>query len=139
MNIAAPITQAISNDRHIVAEPYALTVDGWHISISVGFEFDGASIPRFFWRVVGHPMQGEALPASLIHDAMYRTRLMDKEQADNLFYRLLRINEVGRIKSWLMYRAVKHFGGGSWRIYNIDQRNFARLFVKLRKGKGNEL
>lgn len=40
--------------------------------IPAGFESDGASVPRFFWRCVFPPNDTRALRAAFIHDYVYR-------------------------------------------------------------------
>lgn len=73
-------------------------LDGAKIEILIprGFIFDGASIPRFFWRIVGHPFHPKRLIAALIHDALFgkingRVKifiggyLLDNERAMNFF------------------------------------------------------
>lgn len=46
------------------------------VVIPRGFEWDGASIPRLFWRVAGHPMQYDTLPGALLHDFCFTNRPM---------------------------------------------------------------
>lgn len=76
---------------------------------------DGASIPRFFWRVIGPPMAGPYLPAAIIHD-MYCEKahtLTGKEAkelrlaADKLFFEMLECLGLSRLKCKLMYYGVR--------------------------------
>jgi hypothetical protein len=41
------------------------------IFIPAFFIFNGASIPRFFWRMIGFPLSPRFIIASLIHDALF--------------------------------------------------------------------
>jgi hypothetical protein len=95
------------------------------------FRFDGCSIPRIMWRVVGHPLQGDALPAGLIHDALYAAKLSPRATADAVFFELLMRYDNGRVKSWVMYRAVRMFGGFAWGGKNGDAATVARKYVHL--------
>jgi hypothetical protein len=40
-----------------------------------GLVYDGASIPRLFWALTGHPLQARHVPAGGLHDQAYRTGL----------------------------------------------------------------
>lgn len=86
-----------------------------HRLILHGFRFDGASIPRAFWRVAGHPMQGDVLVSAIEHDAEYSTQYISKEQADSNFRDNMKRSGVGFWKRNLFYYAVKFFGGIAWR------------------------
>ena len=131
MKIAPPIVQPIDNKRWSLYQTYSLRVMALFIEVSVGFVFDGGSIPRFFWRLVGHPMQGKGLPAFLIHDALYRARIGDRKTADKIMHRLLRLNGVGRCKSWIIYRAVRAGGRKAWNAASDGELFYARQFVTV--------
>lgn len=78
---------------------------------SKGLETDGASIPRFMWRVIGSPFTGKYRRAAIIHDAYYqdpegRTR----KDIDKMFYEAMRSDGVIWLKAQAMYRAVRWFG-----------------------------
>ena len=40
----------------------------YRISLPEGYSWDGATIPRVWWSVMGHPLKQEFRLASLIHD-----------------------------------------------------------------------
>ena len=84
--------------------------------VPVGFESDGASVPRFFWRIVFPPGDNRALRAAFIHDWIYRTHPAgwSREAADNLFRTLLIEDGVPRISADLAYWGVRLFGKSSW-------------------------
>ena len=46
-------------------------IDGQYYTIPQGFKTDGASIPRFLWRLCGHPMEAPRLYLAIIHDWFY--------------------------------------------------------------------
>jgi len=94
----------------------------------IGILLDGASIPRFFWRVIGSPFTGRYLRGSVIHDAGYKGRLLsgpserslgkcplDRKAIDNLFYRLMLARGVSKKKAEAMYAAVRVGGWRAWR------------------------
>ena len=45
---------------------------GPYITVPQGFKYDGASIPRFLWPIVGHPWSGYYDQAAAVHDLLYR-------------------------------------------------------------------
>lgn len=55
------------------------------IVVPKGFESDGCSMPRFFWRLFGHPFQMEYLREAILHDWLYKTQIFDRETADLIF------------------------------------------------------
>ena len=84
--------------------------NGVTYNVPEGFEYDGASIPKFAWSIVGHPfMPGYIRPAAL-HDLLCRTRPLPSSRVHKLFYLGLRAEGVGIWRAQLMYRAVDLFG-----------------------------
>ena len=90
--------------------------------IPKGFVFDGASIPRFFWRIIDTPFSPFVLRAALVHDYIYRSHHIDKESADELFYSMLLEDGNSQFKAVVMYQAVKWFGLRAWNkgVYKND-------------------
>ena len=92
--------------------------------VPAGFTFNGASIPRVFWPIVGHPMEGSFLSASLLHDwccvkskkaGKYTLRVA----GDALFYHMLCEAGVPFWRRAAMYLAVRLQGWwtfkGGWK------------------------
>lgn len=91
------------------------------VNIPEGFECDGASIPRFFWRLIGPPW-GEYARAAVLHDYLYRFgKIEEKEitrkRADQIFYGGMIDVGVRPLKAWAMYQAVRFGAGGPWSKY----------------------
>lgn len=84
--------------------------------VPAGFESDGASVPRFFWRVVFPPTDTRALRAAVIHDWLYRhqPKGWTRAQADALFRRLLIEDGVPSWRAWLAWAGVRAFGWIAW-------------------------
>jgi len=55
------------------------------IVVPKGFESDGCSMPRFFWRVFGHPFDMQYLREAILHDYLYKTQIFDRKTADLIF------------------------------------------------------
>ena len=123
-------------------ESNARIMEDWHIqeicgcrfTVPAGTQTDGASIPRFLWRVCGHPLQAPRVYAAVLHDWLY-TRSgppdagridgysypadLTREQADECYYRMLRHFGVA---AWLATTAhfdLRLFGG---KHYNKDHK-----------------
>ena len=79
--------------------------------IKEGFEYNGASIPKIFWFVIGKPTSEKFALASLIHDYLYMMRA-DRGLADNLFRELLDDAKVNGRRVAAMFWAVRT--GGWW-------------------------
>ena len=86
------------------------------LTVPAGFESDGASVPRFFWRIVFPPGDQKALRAAFLHDYIYRTHPAgwSRAAADELFRRVLIEDGVSRNSAALAYYGVRLFGGSSW-------------------------
>lgn len=101
----------------------AIHIDGWptpttpEICIPKGFVSDGASVPRFFWRLLSPPIYPVTLAPSIVHDYLYLhgarygfTRL----GVDRWYYFALRLNGYPLWKSILTYAALRLFGASHW-------------------------
>ena len=76
------------------------------ILINTGYEWNGATIPNIFWRLIGNPRSPKFALASLIHDELYRLRF-NRDQADAIFRELLRWAGVDGWRVALMFSAVR--------------------------------
>ncbi|MCQ2377758.1 MAG: DUF1353 domain-containing protein [Victivallaceae bacterium] len=99
-------------------EPYGLVAwyCGKRVCVPRGFESDGASVPRFFWRFVFPSSDTRALRAAFIHDYIYRTHPYGwtKGDADRLFLAELLVGGVEPRAAYRAYIGVKYFGWWSW-------------------------
>jgi len=90
------------------------------IHIPDGLVTDGASIPRFLWVIVGHPMD-EFAQAAVVHDYLYslrgiyaEDRIYSRKRCDEIFYEAMGALKVPKWKRIAMYQAVRCFGGIPW-------------------------
>lgn len=77
-----------------------------------GYCWDGASIPRIFWRLIGAPSDTKFLVPSLIHDVLCEHHEYvnnDRYFADKVFERLLYVSGVPAINRWLMFHSVDNW------------------------------
>ena len=111
------------------AAPLDVVVDGERFRAPADMATDLASVPRLFRAAFDR--LGPMLEASVIHDAAYRGQLlvraewgnrrysitahMTRAQADRMFHLLLLAAGVGRLRAWLLHRAVRLGGRRAWR------------------------
>lgn len=97
-----------------VDEPFQYHVDNNEVIwIPKGYLTDGATIPRFLWTIIGHPLQGYA-QAAVIHDFCYGKRLYSRKRSDEIFLEAMAVLEVPRWKRRVIFRALRLFGWWAW-------------------------
>ena len=94
----------------------------FNITVPALLKVDGASIPRFLWRVIGHPLMPEYWVGMLIHDYLYGStdlpdflKELSRKEVDKLFYDLLLDQGVSWPMAKAMYRGVRLGGWSSFR------------------------
>lgn len=87
------------------------------LTVPPGFESDGASVPRFFWRWVFPPGDCKALRAAFLHDYVYRTHPSgwDKDMADDMFREVLLEDGMAERYARRAYWGVRLFGQAAWK------------------------
>lgn len=95
-------------------KPLELIMGDHSIIIPDGESFDGASIPRFAWSLVGSPLSDENLRPGIVHDWLYRYAIYQRKKCDDIFYELLRMEGKSFFGAKVMYLAVRCFG---WKYY----------------------
>lgn len=81
----------------------------YSFTIREKYTFDGATIPKFFWRIIGSSTDNQFLVAALCHDAMCENHHYidnDRELSSKVFRALLIASGVGEFKADVMYAAV---------------------------------
>jgi hypothetical protein len=81
-------------------------------TIPKNYCYDGASIPRIFWRVIGSKESNEFLIPALVHDYMCENHNVvrnDRNLSSEIFKELLIACKVSKTKANLMYFAVNNF------------------------------
>ena len=100
--------------RKLTAD-FWFTIDGDAFTIKRGFWWDGASIPRIFWTVIGDPWEADIAPAALIHDILYATHYFDRAKTDEVMFEVNEINGMNPVKNIAVYRALRI---GGWKAWN---------------------
>ena len=89
------------------------------INVPVGFETDFASIPRLFWIVL--PKWGKYGNAAVVHDWLYWNQQRSREAADTVLLEAMGVLGVGAVVRFVIYRAVRLFGGLAWLRNQADR------------------
>lgn len=81
-------------------------------TIPKGYCYDGASIPRLFWRLIGSNTDNSFLIPALIHDVLCENHqyiMNDREFSSEVFNALLEVSDVGKFKRYFMKHSVNIF------------------------------
>ena len=87
-------------------------VKTYNFTIPKGYCYDGASIPRLFWRVVGSNTDNHFLIAALVHDVLCENHNYvdnDRSFSTDVFNALLKSSDVGAVRRFLMKNSVACF------------------------------
>jgi hypothetical protein len=82
----------------------------FEIFVPSGTPWNGASIPRFFWRVFGSPFVGLHRKPSVVHDYLWieaKAGRCTYQRANWVFWHALRSQGVRPFKAWLMWAATE--------------------------------
>ena len=80
--------------------------------IPKGYCFDGASVPRFFWRVIGANTDNKFLIAALVHDVLCENHQFidnDRKFSSEVFNALLEFSGVSPVKRFCMKNSVDFY------------------------------
>lgn len=87
--------------------------------IPKGYTWDGATIPRVFWRLIGSKSDNRFLVPSLIHDVLCENHdyiVDDRYFSTIVFERLLYVSKVNAFNRWMIKHSVDNFQkvAGGW-------------------------
>lgn len=88
------------------------TKQEYNFSIPKGYCYDGASVPRFFWRIIGANTDNKFLVPALIHDVLCENHDFvnnNRALSTNVFNALLEASGVTKFKRFLMKNSVACF------------------------------
>lgn len=92
----------------------------YKFEIYKGYCYDGATIPRMFWRLIGAKSDPQFLIPALVHDVLCENHDYvdnDRNLSSRVFRALLIAGGVNKVKAQVMYTAVDVFqtAGRKWR------------------------
>lgn len=103
----------LDGEKWLLLEPFSYRVGEFGstdiIVVPAGFETDFASIPRLFWAI--YPPAGRWGKAAVVHDFLYRSGARPRWECDAVFLEGMQVLGVPRLRRFLMYAAVRLFGG----------------------------
>jgi len=136
---------SITQPDHVtVDEKISMTTVAWQcvwrrknqtriLSVPINYQWDGASIPRFAWSIMGLTPSGILDAPSLAHDILYRSAggrknmngcaltnkndngiFVDREEADWLFYEIMKFFKISGVRDEIAYGVVRAFGWRFW-------------------------
>ena len=87
--------------------------------IEQGYMWDGATIPRAFWRLIGSKSDPRFLIPSMIHDVLCENHHYidnDRYFSTCVFERLLYVSKVNAFNRWMIKHSVDNFQkiAGGW-------------------------
>lgn len=107
--------------------------EAYVITVCAGFDFDFASIPWFFRRVL--PKNGRNYDrASCLHDALYASRVFTKDLCDAIFYEAMIADNVNDVLASIMFSAVSIAGNSAY--YESEHISKYRNLVKVEVKNG---
>lgn len=122
-------TRQIDEDTFILLHRLIYKNDKFEITVYKGFDFDGASIPRIFWTLIGSPTTGRYTKPACLHDALYASKLFSRKMCDDLFLEAMKAENVGCIIRTLIYNAVRL--GGFIAYKNSDNLQKYRNLIQI--------
>lgn len=84
----------------------------YEFNIAKGYCYDGASVPKFFHRVIGANTDNKFLIGALVHDVLCENHNYvnnDRAFSSKVFNALLEVSDVNPFKRWLMKNSVDLF------------------------------
>jgi hypothetical protein len=110
-----------------------LPLCGRGLLVAKGFQTDGASIPEPVWSIIDcTPFDPDTLAAAIVHDALYASEILPREDADKEFEELLKRNSrKGSGLHWIFFEAVRIGGSHVWANHTPQSVADARRFVSL--------
>ena len=84
----------------------------YEFEIPKGYTWDGASIPRVFWRLIGSKTDNRFLIPSLIHDVLCENHDYingNRYFSTCVFERLLYVSKVNAFNRWMIKHSVDNF------------------------------
>lgn len=102
----------VNLERLFVKVTDKLKVAEYNFLIESGYRWDGASIPRIFWRLIGSKTAPEFQIASLLHDKLCENHELvnkDRHLSTLVLIGCMKAADVASFKRWLIKHSVDNF------------------------------
>ena len=124
--------KVIGKQAYELIEPLVYNNGRFILKVKPKFDFDGASIPKALWGIIGSPMTGGYQRSACLHDALYASEYFDRKQCDDLFLEAMESDGVGYFKRYAMYWAVIAAGWIVWNKHTKSEVDLYKSFVELK-------
>ncbi len=109
------LVDLVGNRLAILREYVSFEYKGKLWEANPGLVYDGASIPRIFWWLIGSPFTGHYREAAVLHDAYYANhRDRTRKQTDKMFKAKMLKDDVSTWKIYVIYTTVRLAGWMAW-------------------------
>ncbi|WP_394209229.1 DUF1353 domain-containing protein [Enterovibrio calviensis] len=115
---------------------FEIEADGVDIVVPKYFRYDGATIPAIAWQITFTPFHPDVMMPALVHDWLFYNHQVDREQADDILFTLLRQNGVDNLRANMIWGAVRTAGGLFWDNDDEDIETLKKLY-RLVKNREN--
>jgi hypothetical protein len=110
-------------DMALIEEFWYLDPDGRKWVAPKGSVINGASIPRPLWSTVGSPYIDDYRRASIVHDVACNDPIVQRKNADSMFYHACLAGGCSFFQAKLLYAGVRI---GAWSSTSLTSGSFAR-------------
>lgn len=103
------------NDREwqVLYDLFYAADDGRVWCVPAGFVTDDYSVPRFAWWLI--PPSGIADESAVLHDWLYRSKVLPRSEADALFLEAMLSQKIAPLRARLIWLGVRLGGHFAWR------------------------
>jgi hypothetical protein len=122
-----------NENKVILCKDFCYYIDAVKHWIPKDYYFDGASIPRPFWPIIGSPFEPILFEPSGVHDWLYLTHLFDRNIADDCLYQLMIQNKVNTVKAHIIWGAVRSCAWFAWKNTAKDKAELGKINAELAK------
>ena len=98
----------------VLDSPLSFSVGDGIYTVKSGYSCNGMSVPRWLWSFISPQFHPVTIFPSVCHDYMYDNHIVCRKDADKWYRDALVENGYATWKSWLVYYAVRLFGGSHW-------------------------
>ena len=96
----------------VTRTPLVYNRDTEVITVPDNFSTDLASVPKALWGIF--PPFGHHTKAAVLHDYLYGQGVRPRKQCDEIFLEAMAAMGVSKTRRYLMYWAVRAFGGKAY-------------------------
>ena len=114
--------KAICNKPFVNKEPLLVEIvwleETFKFNIPSGYEWDGASIPKLFWLIIGSKYNPEFLVPSLLHDVLCENHHYvnnNRYLSTIVLERCLKVSGVASWRRWAMKHSVDNWQKLCWK------------------------